>query len=99
MVYALEFKRNPFKPPAEINFMEKSSNENNTYSIKLTGIIWDKKEPSAVLKMGRFKKIITIGDIIKNNKVTQITKKHILLVNETNKESKIMLKLGEELRL
>ena len=29
----------------------------------------------------------------------QITKKHILLVNETNKESKIMLKLGEELRL
>ena len=96
--YSKEFHRNPFEPPIDINFSDYTTTNNSNFNIKLTGIIWDKKEPSAVIKMGRFKKIIKVGDFVNTYKVKSITKKHIVLKNETNETTKIMLKLGEEIR-
>jgi hypothetical protein len=91
--YSQESKitRDPFAP---YEFQE--SEDSNIYSerkFKLTGIIWDKENPSAVVQFTKFKKIIFKGSTIHTYKVTQITRKYIKLSNDNQK---IMVKLGEE---
>ena len=87
----LIFLRDPFNPnPIENNPQTKTYSER---TFKITGIIWDKNNPSAVIQFPRFKKIVYIGNTINKYEITKITKKHIELSNSSRK---IMVKLGEE---
>ena len=85
------FPRDPFNPNP-INKIETKQNFSET-SFKVTGIIWDKDNPSAVIQFPRFKKIVYVGNSINNYKINTITKKYIELTTSSNK---IMVKLGEE---
>ena len=85
------FPRDPFNPnPIDQTKTKQNFSES---SFKVTGIIWDKNNPSAVIQFPRFKKIVYVGNSINNYKINTITKKYIELTTSSNK---IMVKLGEE---
>lgn len=78
----IEVKRNPF--------FFGSSNNNQGVSVSdllLKGIIWDPDKPSAIIN----ERVVGIGDVIVDFKVTQITQDSVILENE---KSKLELKLN-----
>ncbi len=70
-----EVKRDPFLHDSTDN------------DLSLKGIIWNSDRPSAVIN----ERVVAIGDVIGNLKVTQITQDSVVLENE---HSKLELKLS-----
>lgn len=70
-----EVKRDPFLHGSPDN------------DLSLKGVIWDPDSPSAVIN----ERVVAIGDVIGNLKVTQITQDSVVLENE---HSKLELKLS-----
>ena len=76
---SLTLKRDPFNWPASQITRFKSFDKRNRAllftDLSLTGIIWDKKKPLAVING----KMLGIGDTIKGAKVRKIHKESVLL--------------------
>ena len=76
---SLTLKRDPFNWPASQITKFKSFDKKNRAllftDLSLTGIIWDKKKPLAVING----KMLGIGDTIKGAKVRKIHKESVLL--------------------
>lgn len=74
-----DLKRDPFNWPAsQIKKFKSHDRKNRTVlfaGLSLTGIIWDKKKPIAVING----KMLGVGDTIKGAKVKKIQKESVLL--------------------
>ena len=108
MAQGIKEIRDPFKP-FDLNRLSELSSREITTNIKvsvkepqkklrivLTGIIWDKQNPFAIVSISGQKKVVGVNDKIEGRKVTKITQKRVLL----NWNSKtFILKVGKEIVL
>jgi len=79
----LSLKRDPFSMRT-ISVEEQIASQ----GARLSGILWDKKSPQAVIN----DEIVKVGDKIDDYTINAIEKDRVIL---SNKEGKIILKLGE----
>lgn len=74
-----DLKRDPFNWPAsqvkKFKSFDRKSRTELFAGLSLTGIIWDKKKPIAVING----KMLGVGDIIKGAKVKKIQKESVML--------------------
>ncbi|MFT5170684.1 MAG: hypothetical protein ACI9BD_000453 [Candidatus Marinamargulisbacteria bacterium] len=64
--------------------------------VTLTGIIWDKKHPYAIVSVSGKKRVVAEGDELMGERIKKITQKEVLL----NWNSKtLILKVGKEIVL
>ena len=93
----VQFSRDPFVEVSDINFLIDGDNENSEvkpFNVKLKGIVWDKKNPAAVLEVSGVTQIVYESSMVFWLMVEEINSSSIVLKGN---DKNFMIRLGEEI--